>query len=294
MCVDRNFVVPLAVSLCSLRSSQQSPADISVTVLSIGLRSEDEARLQRSAEPLDLRFVRVHEDDIPTDLAPMRHLSRAAYGRLIGLELLATDVHRALYLDADIVVMDDLGALFWFDLDGAAVGAVQSQVIPHVSNPLGLRRWRTLGLSPTTPYLNSGVLVIDAEAWRREGLSKAVMQFLIENRDALSLGDQDGLNAILRGRFARLPLRFNVETQLREANHLGYSFFGADEVDEALENPAILHFSGPSKPWHRGCTDPARDEWLKVLRSTDFADYQPSAPAKRLRAVWLLRRLLRV
>jgi lipopolysaccharide biosynthesis glycosyltransferase len=198
------------------------------------------------------------------------------------------------YLDADLVVMDDLEPLYSMDLEGAAVGAVQSGAIPQVSNPLGLSNWRALDLAPTTPYMNAGVLAIDTEEWRAQGLAAAIIGHVDTHRDVLTLEDQDGLNAVLRGHFARLPLRWNVEAQLRELNHLGYSFFDEEEVDEALARPGIIHYTGPVKPWHRECTDPARHEWFKVLQETEFRDFRPKPPMARLRAVYVVRRALRV
>ena len=293
MCADRNFVVPLAVALRSLARSQPSPGDLTVTVLSIGLDADDERSLRSSAEPVQLRFVPI-DNDLPPGLPRIRHLNRASYGRLVGVALLPPDVARAVYLDADLVVMDDLEPLFSSELEGTPVGAVQSPVTPQVSNPLGLRNWRALGIPPTTPYMNSGVLAIDTGAWRAQGLSDTIIEYLIEHRDAVLLADQDGFNAVLRGRFARLPLRWNVESQLRQPNHLGYSFFAAEHVDEALATPGIIHFTGPVKPWHRACTDPRRDVWFEVLRETEFRDFRPKGPMTRLRAVYFMRRVLRV
>jgi lipopolysaccharide biosynthesis glycosyltransferase len=276
-----------------LATSQRSPDDLSVTVLSIGLDADDERRLRRSTEPLCLRFVPI-EHAIPPGLPQLRHLSDATYGRLLGIAQLPDDVGRAVYLDSDLLVLDDLEPLFSMDLEGAAVGAVQSSAIPHIANPLGLNNWRALEIPPTTPYMNAGVLAIDTEEWRAHDLSDAIVDYLTAHRDVLSLADQDGFNAVLRGRFARLPLRWNVEAQLREANHLGYSFFSEEEVDEAIANPAIVHFTGPIKPWHRSCADPRRDEWFEVLGETGFRGFRAKEPINRLRAIYAMKKVLRV
>jgi lipopolysaccharide biosynthesis glycosyltransferase len=100
-----------------------------VTILSIGLNADDERRVRSSADPLDLRFVPVSNDLLP-ELRKNRHVSRATYGRLLGVDRLPSDVTRAVYLDSDLVVLDDLGPLFSMDLDGAAIGAAQSGAYP--------------------------------------------------------------------------------------------------------------------------------------------------------------------
>ena len=133
--------------------------------------------------------------------------------------------------------------------------------------------------------MNAGVLAIDTEEWRAQGLADAIHQYVDTHGDVLTLEDQDGLNTVLRGHFARLPLRWNVEAQLRELNHLGYSFFDEAEVDEAPHAAGHHPLHRPGKPWHRECTDPARDEWFKVLRETEFHDFRPKPPLARRRAV---------
>jgi len=49
---------------------------------------------------------------------------------------------------------------------------------------------------------------------------------------------------------------------------------GEAAVDEAVSDPAVLHFEGPSlcKPWHYLCEHPWRDAYRAVLRQTPWGD----------------------
>ncbi len=107
LCADANFVVPLAVTLRSLAESQPSPAELHVTVLSVGITLPDQHRIRAFAPPLVLDFVSI-ENHIPVDSPKVRHLNLAAYGRLLGVDFLTPEVQRAVYLDADVIVWDDL------------------------------------------------------------------------------------------------------------------------------------------------------------------------------------------
>jgi lipopolysaccharide biosynthesis glycosyltransferase len=292
-CADTDFVVPLAVALRSLTRSQRSPEELHVTVLSLGITGDDRAKLVASASPLSVDFVAI-DGQIPDEAPAVRHLSRATYGRLKGVDVLGSSVRKAVYLDADVLVRRDLEALFDFDLGASPIAAAQSVIIPHVSNPMGLRNWKSLGIPPKTPYLNAGVMVIDVERWRARDLGKRVLEYIVANRDDLSLADQDGFNAVLTGDFARLPLQWNQEHALRTAAHLGYSMFAEDEVDTAIEDPAIVHFTGPRKPWTADCHDSAKADWFTVLAETEYRDFDPPQVSSRLRAVYLMRRVLRV
>ena len=271
LCADDNFVAPLAVALRSLADSQSNQPASHVTVLSMGISPENRTRLERSAEELSLSFVSV-DDEIPQDAPAADHLTRAAYGRLKGVERLPRGTQRAVYLDADVIVREDLEFLFSVDLEGSPVAAVQDVGAPHAA--AALSNWRDLGLSPTTPYMNTGVLVIDVEKWRAMDLGATTLEFAMRHRDTVRWADQDALNGVLAGDFARLPLRWNQGSSLRSPTHFGYSFFAEAEVDEAIRNPAIIHFCGVSKPWHKMCTDSAAADWLNLLGRTEFRGVQ--------------------
>ncbi len=292
LCADADFVIPLAVTLRSLARSQHSPENVHATVLSLGIPNDDQERVAKSAAPVTIDFISI-DGQIPVEAPAVRHLSRATYGRLKGVDVLESNVRRVVYLDADLLIRQDLGPLFDADLGASPLAAAQSAVIPHVSNPMGLPNWRSLGMAPTTPYLNAGVLVIDVDRWREQDLGVRVLEYIIANRNRLSLADQDGFNAVLAGDFSHLPLRWNQEHALRMPAHFGYSCFAAEEVDEAVEDPAIVHFTGPSKPWKASCRDPASADWYEVLAETEYRGFTPPKVSSRLRAVYLMRRILR-
>jgi lipopolysaccharide biosynthesis glycosyltransferase len=275
LCSDPNYVVPLAVALRSVVESQASVEALQITIGSFGLSSEDQARVRSSVSPLAVEFVSLAER-VPLDIPPSAHVNRAAYGRTKVFDVLPREARRAIFLDTDLIVCDNLDYLFSFDLGGAPIAAVQSAIVSQ-----SLPQWRDLGLAPTTPYLQTGVFVADLEAWRARALGDAVLQFTFEHADTLRWADQDGFNALLAGNFARLPLRWNAESVLRRATHSAYTLFEADEVEEAILNPAVVHFSGMHKPWHPGSTDPATNEWTRLLANTEYRDYEPERSAAR-------------
>jgi lipopolysaccharide biosynthesis glycosyltransferase len=289
LCGDDGYAVPLAATLKSIERSQPDPTHLAVTVLGFGLTSRSTDRLRRSVPQLDLRFRDV-ESQLPSDLPENAQLTRAAYGRLAAPALV--EAERFVYLDADLIVNDDLSYLFEFDLAGNPIAAARSVNIPTVSSPLGLMDWKRLGLAPNTPYFNSGVLVVDRAAWQSADLTHRVLDFVRDYRDHARFLDQDGMNAVLAGKFARLPLRWNQEYMLRTGRHLGYLVFPQAEVTEAERAPAIVHFTAREKPWLKWCRDPATGDWWELIRSTEFRGYEPPSPPVRERAAALISRLL--
>jgi lipopolysaccharide biosynthesis glycosyltransferase len=178
------------------------------------------------------------------------------YTRAVYLSLLLPDLlpetHRILYLDVDLVVMRDVSELFDVDLGDRPLAAARDGFIsesPGVPNPDQERS----GSPPGFPYFNAGVMVINAEIWRKERVGARAIDLLRESVPPPGYLEQDALNSLTAGRWTELDRRWNV---LSISDQLGVSEPGrviggrtmAEQV--RLERDAfILHFAGPRKPW---------------------------------------------
>lgn len=274
--VDRSFAMPAAVSLRSLQESNQG-SRISVTILTLDFDAGLESRLRRSVPDLDIRFLDV-EQVVPHGLPRVSVFSRAAYGRLFAPQCLGPESSRILYLDADTIVLNRISPLFEQGLGEHAVGAVQSVSLPFISAADGLPYWKDSGVAHDAPYFNSGVLVIDCERWINERIAQRALHAAVDHQESILWPDQDALNVVLRGDFARLDSRWNVESPLRQPSNLGHALFDPTEIARAIDDPAIVHFNGSPKPWHRGCQDPARSIWWDYLARTEWTGLSPMRP----------------
>ena len=106
----------------------------------------------------------------------------------VFLAKLLPDLDRVLYLDADVVVVDDLRALYATDLGSNVVAAAPDLYRQY--------RLAAFGLSGSQPYVNAGVLLIDLARWRRESLTDRLVRFVERSGPQLELHDQDALNAV--------------------------------------------------------------------------------------------------
>jgi len=168
---------------------------------------------------------------------------------------------RAIYLDADMVVTEDLQSL-WNTPLKTPVGAVLDAHIVWVASPSMWRPWREENLQPLTPYLNTGMLLLNLERWREENLTEITLRFL--EQYSLPCVDQDALNLALRGDFDQLHPRYNSMPyhHLKMLRYLD-TVETDERIGEAITNPAIIHYhrSFFGKPWTYGCTHPGRDLW---------------------------------
>jgi lipopolysaccharide biosynthesis glycosyltransferase len=179
---------------------------------------------------------------------PIKGFTRKATWYRIFLDELLPDADRILYLDVDLLVMDSLGPLWQTSLDGYVLGAVSN--VPELHEKPYTERPELEGDS----YFNAGVLLLDLNAVRREGLGEKLRTFSVRNAPRLRWRDQDALNEVLHHRRLHLHPRWNCMNAVVSFPWAA-EYFDPSELEEARRRPAIRHFEGPSynKPWHLLC-----------------------------------------
>jgi lipopolysaccharide biosynthesis glycosyltransferase len=211
--------------------------------------------------------IEFHEiaDDRVADLREQEPFTRAMWFRIFLPELLPAEP-RVLYLDVDTLAVDSLEPLWRTDLADDYVGAV-TNVLQHDH----LHRPAELGLADAESYFNSGVLLINLEAWRRDGIAERLHDYAVRNAEWLAWPDQDALNVVLGARRTRLHPRWNAMNSVLEWDS-AKDVLPPDQVDEARRSPAIRHFEGPSvnKPWHYACRREHRDLYFEHRRATPW------------------------
>ena len=273
---DDGFAMPLAVALRSALDTLAGPHTLAAHVLDGGIRAENRARLERSllSPRLELRFVAPD----PKLLARIQHrgrVSHATYFRILAADLLPADLPRAIYLDADVLVEADLARLWKESQRGLPVLAVRDAGAPMVSSPRGLLNHRELGLAPDLGYFNAGVMLLDLERWRAEGLGGRLLDYLEGHADSIRWWDQDALNAVLAARWGELDPRWNQTPQFWEGMQGDDDPFTPGLREKVIRDPWIVHYSTWSKPWHWSCTHPARGRFFEVLDRTEWAGWRP-------------------
>lgn len=188
----------------------------------------------------------------------------SAWYRIL-LPTLLPAVERVLYLDSDLLILDDLQPLYETDLDDAYLAAVTQPTLAEV-----LPRLRdTLGLPDADSYFNSGVMTLDLARLRDSGCVEQVLAFIREGRGPMPWADQDPLNAVLHTHRVHLGPRWNLMTPVFElpASMLPWS---EAEIVAAVRDPAVIHFIGEHKPWHYRCRHPYRRKYFEILADTPW------------------------
>lgn len=192
------------------------------------------------------------------------------------------DQDRAIYLDCDAVVLDDLGALYDIDMGGRAIGATPCLLTVNAAINGGRTRcsgiWRptaeymadALGLvtrEEQLAYFQCGVNVYDLRQMRETGFPDQMLTLAEAMRDRLAFCDQCGANRLLKGRVAPIDPRWNVAPfSLRRANEALLPPELLPLMRAQRQMPGIIHYGG-RKPWNRPFVPGGWRWWLAAADS---------------------------
>jgi len=203
------------------------------------------------------------------------HISRTTYARIELPKLLPANMARVIYLDGDILVMNDLANLWETEFGGHVLLAVRDYRIPTVSSEAGglARTWSQLGIDPGAPYFNAGVLVINLDYWRQNRVGEAISDYLNQYGKTTIHCDQDVLNAVTVNHWGALDIRWNVPVLfLRHTELICASIRTEIEPDVAAFRRLayIAHFVSSQKPWNDLVREPLAWKWRWYLNRSGW------------------------
>lgn len=250
-CIDENYVVMLGAVFESIKVSN-AHNDVCIYVLTRGVSGASKERLSNvfsDIKNISVQFVDALDKDVE-QLEAGGHISSATYIRFEIPDLLS-GVDKVLYLDADLVVVDDLMDFWKVNIEGKFAAAVE--------NPF-FDRYQSLGMKEAWGYFNAGVLLINSKQWRDFSVKKRALNFLSQHKSEAIMFDQDALNSVFSGDWVRVDPKWNMQTiMLRRFRELKDDL----QIRSAVKSPKIIHYSTSSKPWYRLDSHPMRNIFLE-------------------------------
>ena len=162
-----------------------------------------------------------------------KRLPNIVYARLVIDQLVGPDVERILYIDCDMLVRDDIAELFGWDMHGRPIAAVRDTAGAWLVAGRDVMGNRDI-FDVADPYFNAGLVLIDLAQWRAADIVGRMEQAYADGTMQRIYYDQDLLNLVFKNNWLALPWRWNT--------------IDPKPAHEGL-NPAILHYTGKTKPW---------------------------------------------
>ena len=244
--LDQTYLPRLQVLLTSIYVNQpDDPVDL--YLLHSRIPEENLSLVDRQCKILGFHFFPIQIPPSAFQEAPVtRTYPREMYYRLLAPHLLPGQLHRILYLDPDILVINPLRPLWELDLNDHVFAAASHTGKTDLANSINQLR-----LGTDHNYFNSGVLLMDLDKGRRFIHPEALFTFAEEHSKELLLPDQDILNCLYGSQILEVDdAVWNYDA--RNYNNYLLRSSGVCNMDWVMKNTSILHFCGKSKPWHAG------------------------------------------
>ena len=236
---DDNFAIGLTVTLSSALRHLNKSQHANIYVFDGGLTPHSREKLRRSLDAIRSDVPVMFIDLEGQGLSDYNHhgYSSASFLRLLIPHTLPEHFPRALYLDSDVLVMDDVAKLWQISGNGISFWAADDDNIAVSNYSPNLASFAARPNNIT--YFNSGVLLIDLLRWKESKISEKVFALLDKFDEQMLVPDQDALNAAAWSERGYLPPHWNFQV---------WGSRSASRLASDTDNPSIVHFL-KHKPW---------------------------------------------
>lgn len=231
--VDHRYIPFLGVAIHSLKKNLSENSHCTIHVLYTNISEELKKRItDLSDERADVSFTNVEKEValMAGELNLRDYYTISIYYRLF-IASLFPQYHKAIYLDADVVLNRDIAAFYEIPLGNNLVGAISDAIVNGHEDFIRYAEG-SLGI-PAKEYFNSGVLLMNLDAFRKERIQERFVELLNKYHFDTICPDQDYLNHLCRGRVQFVDK--------------GWNKMSLDENYDGV--PGLIHYNMFYKPW---------------------------------------------
>jgi len=265
---DNHLVVMLGVLLKSIERNHIGKEFINIYIVNDGINKINIDKVNRSISSHKIRLIwKTLKQAIPMGVSlPLDRTSFpvCAYARICAPYFLPKHIKKAIYLDVDMLVLEDINQLWNINIGNYTIAAVLDRS-EKVSSPWGgIKNYMELGMNPDSKYFNSGLLIINLEKWRSENATELVIKAVNDNSGYVTFADQYGLNIVFINNWFELNSKWNSYSQ------------------NDIEDPYLIHFTG-MKPIFKGYNynEKYKDIFYNYIKLTPWSDFKPQSDYMR-------------
>ena len=252
--LDENYIQPMSVAIVSLLKNSGKNDDICLYVLCNKVSDASKNKLfeLKKIKDFQIQFLDIDMSEFSSFNLLGSHITVTAYFRMKLADLLP-EVKKIIYLDCDIIVKTSLKELFDYDLSGKYIAAVEDIGCTY------LRKYHNEICPYDFVYVNSGVLLINLEEWRKDNVP-AKLYNTAEARINHFQHDQEIINIVCHDKCLLADLSWNVQDSFYRNDAIVKTNNNSEYIKKCSKKPKIIHFTASKKPWNE-VSMPAAYEW---------------------------------
>lgn len=240
---NNHFCRYLIVSLESLLLNNNQE-NLNIYIFFLHLSQKNQHHLRKTTEKYNsnIELITVDRHELP-QLVLKHHFTIETYIRLIIHKHL--DVERILYLDVDTLIIGNLNSFYNENFKNYLFCAVENKGITNDKK-------NQLGMSKDMSYFNGGVMLLNLKRIKEVDFFEKVVDFILNNAEIIDFADQDGMNAIIKGKYKNVSHIYNQLT-----------------YQKYERKPKIIHYAGgKSKPFMKSSRNKFHFVYFKYYKKT--------------------------
>lgn len=253
--VDDNYIPFLGVALKSLIENASKDYKYTIKILYTAVSDSNIKKIMKNEnECFNIEFVNLSSEveKIRDKLYTRDYFSNTTYYRLLIPELYP-EFNKVLYLDSDIVVLNDITKLYKTNIENKLLAAAPDDVIQTIDVFRNYAE-KVVGVSNYENYFNAGILVMNLKELRASKFKERFMYLLSTTKFSVAQ-DQDYLNRLCKGNVILIPKTWNKMP------------VSGDCIERSKIN--LVHYNLAFKPWKFDNTLYQEYFW-KYAKKTEF------------------------
>ena len=269
VCVcDNHYAILLAALIKSIELNHHSDEKLIFFIVEDGISGKNKHKIANStnSDVTTIHWLNMSEclpknARLPVDKSS---LPLNIYTRLFIPHFIPEDIKKVIFLDVDMIMLEDISKLWNADLGDNIVGAVQDQFIQVVTRWGGISNYEELGIPEDNKYFNAGLMILDIDKWKAADITNQVLECLSKHKKHAVFQDQYGLNAVLALSWQELDPLWNRFAYSKE------------------EKPFLIHFTG-RKPIYKSYefSEKYKEIFYSYLRMTGWKNFKPIGESSR-------------
>lgn len=277
--LSSDYYVPyVSVLILSIIEHSNCKYNYEITILHKNISKFNQSRLQALVEEYNNIKIRFYNPQYEVSnmklyVADSRYAEEAYYRMLVPW--IMSDCKKAIVMDSDIVVVDDLAKLYYeTDVEGYLAAAVKDVVFQGYLNGIVPDTYDyckdDMKMEDPYNYVNTGVMVVNLPEWRKEYSFEHILDMMRTKK--FRIQEQDILNVLLEGKVKNISIGWNFYVEVNNNIHESIwaaPYSGLKAYEQAKKNPHLYHYASAPKPWD-DANIPYADKWFYFALKSPF------------------------
>lgn len=261
---DDNYAKISMVSLASMLENNKEMKKIKIYYIDDNISIENKKKIIEIVNLFKREIEFISSDILDTSFIMKTNFSKAGYYRLLISNIILED--KILYIDCDTLILNSLEKLWNINMKNIPIAGVVDTVQNYVATSVGMKN--------NSSYINSGVMLINLDYWRKNDIEKEIMNFFNQYSGKVPHHDQGVINGVFENKYI-LEAKYNFMSQfyIYRASELAKiynikNYYSQDEIDDGKSNPVIVHFLNKfyGRPWGLECAHPCLTIYNEYLK----------------------------